>query len=52
MVAAGAQLDMDSAFKLIRAHARNSNIQLTLVAAKIVSGELVLGAVAGDPPVR
>jgi len=48
MVAERARLDMDSAFKLIRAYARNNNIQLTLVAASIVAGKLTLPSDVGE----
>jgi hypothetical protein len=41
---------MGTAFELIRTHARNHNIQLTLVAASIVAGELTLDSPAVDDP--
>ena len=48
VVSERAHVDMGRAFELIRAHARNHNIQLTLVAASIVAGELTLDSAAGD----
>jgi len=52
MVVASVQLDMDSAFKLIRKYARNNNFQLTQVAARIVSGELAPADLIDDPHTR
>ena len=48
VVSERAHVDMGRAFELIRAHARNHNIQLTLVAASIVAGELTLDSPAVD----
>jgi GAF domain-containing protein len=42
MIAQLEHTDMDAAFMRIRAHARNTNTQLTVVAAAIVNGELTL----------
>ncbi len=50
MLAERAHIDMDTAFKRIRSHARNTNTQLTTVAAQIISGELSLADVAANPP--
>jgi transcriptional regulator with GAF, ATPase, and Fis domain len=48
VVAERAHVDMGTAFELIRAHARNHNIQLTSVAASIVAGELTLESAVAD----
>jgi GAF domain-containing protein len=50
VLAERAHIDMDTAFKRIRNHARNSNTQLTTVATQIITGELSLADVAADPP--
>lgn len=42
VLAERAGIDMDTAFNRIRAHARNTNTQLTTVAAQIIAGELAL----------
>jgi GAF domain-containing protein len=49
MLAERAHIDMETAFKRIRTQARNSNTQLTTVAAQIISGELALTDVAAKP---
>jgi transcriptional regulator with GAF, ATPase, and Fis domain len=45
VLAERAGIDMDTAFNRIRAHARNTNTQLTTVAAQVISGELNLADV-------
>ncbi|CAN5516864.1 GAF and ANTAR domain-containing protein [soil metagenome] len=43
MIAAQADVDMDNAFSRLRAHARNNNLRLTDVAAKVISGSIRMG---------
>jgi GAF domain-containing protein len=43
-------IDMDTAFKRIRTHARHTNTQLTTVAARIIIGELAVTDIAAKPP--
>ena len=50
MLAERAHIDVDTAFKRIRTQARNTNTQLTTIAAQIVSGELALSDVAVKTP--
>jgi AmiR/NasT family two-component response regulator len=52
MVAQMAGIAMDAAFNRIRAHSRNTNTQLTLIAASIVKGELTLGRQQTKPDRR
>lgn len=52
MLAEHSNVDMDQAFNRLRAHARNNNLGLTLVAEQIVAGTLSVLTVAGPrrPP--
>lgn len=42
ILAERAHVDMATAFNLLRAHARNNNLQLTVVAAQVIAGTLAL----------
>lgn len=48
MIAEFAHLDMDLAFKRLRAHARNNNLGLTQVAERLVDGSLPIASVADE----
>lgn len=49
MVAEHQSIDMASAFDHIRARARNTNTKLTVVASRIVDGQLDLATIAANP---
>ena len=50
MLAEHADIDMSTAFDRIRTRARNTNTKLTVVATRIVDGQLGLGSFTTDPP--
>lgn len=52
ILAERAHIDMATAFDLLRAHARNHNLQLTVVAAEVVAGTLVLDDLTAEKPSR
>jgi AmiR/NasT family two-component response regulator len=50
MVAAGADVPLEVAFRLLRAHARSNNVGLSEVAARVLDGRLPVAAIVPAPP--